>query len=95
MPRPARRIGTATSGAAKAMPWASASGVVTVREAVGIPRVASTASTSDSRLVSSRNSGGGVASSRSAVSMVPANGWSTTVRATERPPCYLPAPDSR
>ena len=56
------------------MPWAWASGVVTVREAVGIPRVASTASTSDSRLVSSRNSGGGVEASRSAVSMVPASG---------------------
>src|SRR5829696_1131515 len=82
MPRPARRIGTATRDAAKAMPSASASGVVTVREAVGIPRVASTASTSDSRLVKSRNSGGGVAWSRRAVSIDPASGWSTRVRAT-------------
>jgi hypothetical protein len=94
MPRPARRIGTATRGAAKLVPSASASGVVTVRAAVGTPRVASRASTSDSRLASSRNSGGGVEASRSAVSMVFASGWSTTVRATV-PPCYFPAPESR
>ena len=93
MPSPARRIGTATRGAAKAVPCVSARGVVTGRDAVGTPRVASTARTSDSRLVSSRNSGGEVASSRRAVSMVPARGWSTTVRATGS--SYLPAPDSR
>src|ERR687887_2651850 len=92
MPSPARRIGTATSGAAKARPSASASGVVTRRWLVGTVRVASRASTSDSRLASSRNSGGGVAASRSAVSMVPASGWSTTVRAMLPPGVPLPAP---
>src|SRR4029453_3266197 len=92
MPRPARRIGTATRGATKAVPSVSARGVVTGREVVGTPRVASTARTSDSRLASSRNSGGGVPASRSAVSMVLARGWSTTVRAIGRLLALLAGP---
>ena len=54
MPRPARKMGTSTGRLASCTPSVVASGVVTLRGLVGIRRVASATTTSDSLRISAR-----------------------------------------